>query len=331
MLRARLVPHRRDDPRGRRRLPGAPLNWTRPGAVRPGDLVGVCAPSGPVDPERLRQGVAELEALGFRVRVAGGALERRGFTAGTAEGRADDLRGLFEEPEVKAVFCTRGGAGAIQILERLDGAALAASRKAFVGYSDVTFLHLLLNRHGLVTFHGPLVAPNLSVRTYDRPSLAHALSGEGAPYATEPEDLLPLRPGVAEGTLRGGCLAILAAAAGTPWGLRCDEDTILFLEDLDEAPYRLDRMLRQLRASGALENVRGVVFGDMKGCAAPLDADFSLEDVVLEALDGIAGPVALGLSSGHTAGPNVTLPLGVRARLECGADARFAVLEPAVT
>jgi muramoyltetrapeptide carboxypeptidase len=167
---------------------------------------------------------------------------------------------------------------------------------------------------------------------YDRASLWHGLTGEGAPYQSGEDDLLPLADGTAEGVLRGGCLSLLAAVAGTPWALpRRHEPALLFLEDVDEKPYRVDRMLRQLRACGAFEGVAGVVFGDMKGCAPGFDEDYTLEEVLLEALAGLGVPVALGLSSGHTTLPNLTLPLGVRARLECAnGEALLAVLEPAV-
>ena len=161
-----------------------------------------------------------------------------------------------------------------------------------------------------------------------------AVTGRDAPYATEEDELLPLRPGAAEGRLLGGCLSILAAACGTAWALEAHgaQDMILLLEDVDEAPYKIDRMLRQLRAAGALTRVSGIVLGDLPGCSPSIDASFSLEEVVLEALDGLDVPIALGLSTGHTPNPNVTVPLGVRARLECTADrAQFRILEPAVS
>lgn len=314
-------------------MQGAALSgWVRPRALGRGDVVGVCAPAGPVDAGALDQGIAELEALGFRIRRAEGLGERRGFTAGPVAARLAALRGLFADEEVKAIFCARGGAGAAALMPRLEAEWLRARPKAFVGYSDLTLLHLYLNRLGLVTFHGPMVAKDLATGHYDRASLLWALTGEGAPYRSDDEDLLPLCPGNAEGRLRGGCLSLLAAAAGTPWALDTSEgDAILFVEDVDEPPYRIDRMLRQLRDSGALAGVKGIVFGDMKGCSPRLDADYTLEDVVKEALEGLAVPVALGLSSGHSTGPNVTLPLGVPARLACAADrARFELLEPAV-
>jgi muramoyltetrapeptide carboxypeptidase len=190
-----------------------------------------------------------------------------------------------------------------------------------------------LNRLGLVTFHGPMVAWELATRAYDRASFLAAVTGQGAPYAAEADELVALRPGTAEGVLRGGCLSLLAAAAGTPWALRTEgEPTLLFIEDVDEKPYRIDRLLMQLRLSGALDGVVGIVLGDMKGCAPALDADYTLEDVILEALGGLEVPIALGLSSGHTTHPFVTLPLGVKARLACtGDEARFEVLEAAVS
>jgi muramoyltetrapeptide carboxypeptidase len=306
----------------------------KPRALRPGDLIGVAAPAGPVEEARLVRGVAELESLGFAVRVAEGVLARGGFTAGTVGDRLAQLHGLLADPDVAAIVCARGGAGAGRLLERLETRRLRETPKPLLGYSDITWLHLALAREGVTSLYGPMAARELAggEKAYDRPSLLHALLGEGAAYASGEDELLPLRPGEVEGVLRGGCLSILAAAAGTPWALRsAGEPTILFLEDVDEPPYRIDRMLLQLAASGALEGVRGIVFGDLKGCAPGLEDDFTLEQVLLEALDGTAGPVALGLSSGHTSSPAITLPLGVRARLRCTPEeARLEVLEPPV-
>jgi len=306
---------------------------TKPRAVRPGDLIGVVAPAGPVDEARLRLGVAELERLGFAVRVAEGVLERKGFTAGTVESRVEQIHGFFADPAVAAIACARGGAGTIQLLPHLDRDLLRDNPKPLLGYSDVTLLHLQMESLSVTSLHGPMVARELADgdTAYDRASLWYGLTGEGEPYEAGPDDLVPLAEGTAEGVLRGGCLSLLAAAAGTPWALRTRDETILFLEDVDEKPYRIDRMLRQLRASGALQGVAGIVFGDMKGCAPDYAEDYQLETVLLEALDGLHVPIALGLSSGHTAHPNLTLPLGVRARLECvNGEARFGIREAPV-
>jgi muramoyltetrapeptide carboxypeptidase len=308
--------------------------YRKPRALRPGDLIGVAAPAGPVEEERLRRGVAELEGLGFAVRVAEGTLARRGFTAGPVAARLAALRELLAAPDVRAIVCARGGAGIIHLMPHLDAATLGADAKLLVGYSDVTLLHLVLARAGVASVHGPMVARELAdgEPAYDRRSLWHALTGEGEPYASGPDDLVTLREGAAEGILLGGCLSLLASAAGTPWALASGaEPAILFVEDVDEKPYRVDRMLRQLRASGALDGVRGVVFGDMKGCAPGIDDDYTLEEILLDALSGLDVPVALGLSSGHAVGANVALPFGVRARLACrGDDARLEVLEAPV-
>jgi muramoyltetrapeptide carboxypeptidase len=308
------------------------LTWTRPRALRSGDTLGIAAPSGVFDPARLERGVAELESLGFRVRVPEGIHARAGFAAGSAERRLEELHALFADEEIAGIVCARGGAGASHLLGHLDPHVATAHPKVLVGCSDVTFLHAYLNRLGLVTFHGPMAAGDLARGSYDHDCFWRTLTGEGGPYASEPDDLVAVRPGAGKGRLLGGCLSILASAAGTPWALSPDRDgTILFLEDVREAPYRIDRHLRQLRASGAFEGLRGVIFGDMLGCAPPRDADFTLEDVILEALAGLDVPVALGLSSGHVSSGALTLPLGVRARLEVGDETRFEIQEAAVS
>ncbi|HEY6554432.1 MAG TPA: LD-carboxypeptidase [Vicinamibacteria bacterium] len=303
----------------------------KPRALRPGDTVALCAPSGPIEPEFVATGIRELEGMGFRVLSPPDLDRRTRFTAGPVERRVAELHDLFENPEVRAIVCARGGAGALALLPHLDPSRIEGDAKVFVGYSDVTALHLFLGRLGLVTIHGPMAGRSLVPGRYHRESFLAALTGEGAPYASEPDDLLTLREGEGVGILRGGCLSLLAAAAGTPWALRPDDEgTILFLEDIRERPFRIDRMLTQLRLAGAFENVRGIVFGEMKGCGPAAGEDYTLEEVLLESLSGLDLPMAIGLSSGHTNGPNVSLPLGVRARLTCGVESRLEVLESAV-
>jgi muramoyltetrapeptide carboxypeptidase len=293
-------------------------------------VVGVCAPAGPVDEESLERGLAELRALGFEPRVSQGVRARTGFTAGPAADRLRDLHALLADDSVAAVMAARGGAGAGWLLRGLDADLVRAQAKLLIGYSDLTFLHLYWDRLGIASLHGPMVARELGSGAYDRDSLLWALTGEGAPYATGPDDLLPLRAGEAEGVVRGGCLSLLAAAAGTPWALDPGDDTLLFVEDVDEPPYRVDRLLLQLRESGALRRVKGIVFGDMQGCSPPVSADYDLTEVIGRALDGLEVPIALGLSSGHTRNRFVSLPLGVRARLACGEEASFSYLEAGV-
>ncbi len=305
----------------------------KPRALRPGDVIGIAAPAGPVDEERLARGVAEIEGLGFGVKVGEGVLARRGFTAGSAPARLAQLQALLADTEVRAIVCARGGAGTSHFLPALDRGLLSADPKLLLGYSDVTALHLVLDGLGITSLHGPMVAWELAagLPAYDKASLWHGLTGEGAPWASGPGELRALRSGSAVGVLRGGCLSLLAASVGTPWALQPGPPTILFVEDVDERPYRVDRMLRQLRLAGALASVRGIVFGEMKGCATSAQDGYSLEEVLLEALAGLEIPVAIGLASGHTTLPHVTLPLGVCGRLDCGeSGARLAVEEAAV-
>jgi muramoyltetrapeptide carboxypeptidase len=306
------------------------LSALRPKALRPGDTVGVCAPSGPVNPDKLARGVSALEELGYRVRVGDAVRRRRRFTAGTPDERHADLHALWADDAVAAIVCARGGAGATQIVDRLDLDLIRAHPKVFVGYSDLTLVHLALTRLGQVSVHGPMAAIELADGAFDRASFEAATAG-GPRYASDPEDLEVVREGEASGVLRGGCLSLLANAVGTRFALAPEEDTILFLEDVDEAPYRIDRMLWQLRSAGAFARVRGFVFGDMRGCAPPLVADFGLEDVIREVLEPLGVPIALGLSSGHTNNPFVSLPLGVEARLSCAPDdVRFEITGDAV-
>jgi muramoyltetrapeptide carboxypeptidase len=304
----------------------AAAGWLLPRGLHPGDLVGICAPSGAVDGARLVAGVSALEGLGFRVRGSEGILERALFTAGSPKRRADELHALFEDPDVAAVFCARGGAGAIELLVHLEPLLFRRNPKSFVGYSDATLLHSLLNRLGLVTFHGPMVAAELALGSYDAAALGRALCDGQAPWSVEAAGLRPLRAGEARGRLRGGCLSLLAAAIGTGWEPAPpdpDEGAILLVEDASEPPYRVHRLLSQLAQSGALRGVGGIVFGEMRGCAPGADEAYTLEDVLLHALEGFAGPVAIGLPCGHSPSPMLTLPLGAPARLSCGPEARL--------
>ena len=306
------------------------MSFTLPRALRPGDLIGVCAPSGAVDAERLAAGVSALQGLGFSTRVQPDLLDRRLFTAGSAGRRAEELHGLFEDDGVAGVFCARGGAGVDQLLVHLQPMVFRRHPKVFVGYSDATLLHLFLNRLGLVTFHGPMVATELASGGYDRGSLIQAVSQGGTGWSFDSPGMRPLREGRAEGRLRGGCLSLLAAAVGTGWepGPDVEDGTILLIEDADERPYRLHRMLTQLRHSGGLRGVEGFVFAEMRGCAPAAEDGYSLEDVLLDALDGFEKPMAIGLPCGHSPSPMLTLPLGGRVRLTCGAEAGLEVLEP---
>ncbi len=303
----------------------------KPPRLHPGDTIGVVAPASVVPEESLKLGVARLESLGYRVRYRDDLLSDSGPTpgkfAGSHERRAVEFWAMLEDPEIKAVFCARGGYGCNYLVDSLASRPLPAP-KIIMGYSDVTTLHAFFWRQaGWVTFHGPMVAVDFS-RSLD--VLGPALESTAA-WEVENCGLQVLRGGRAEGTLLGGCLSLLVTTLGTPREMDW-RGAIVFLEDLGEAPYRLDRMLFHLREAGKFDGVRAVIFGEMKDCGTK-DCETresrqeSLGPDLLRPFTDLGIPVAAGLASGHTSGRNICLPLGVRARLE---DNRLFILEGAV-
>ena len=283
----------------------------KPPALRPGDTIGVVAPGSAVPRESLELGVARLESLGYRVRYRPDICEAAGTFAGNHERRTAELLEMLEDPGIRAVFCARGGYGCnyLALSLRLP----PAGPKIVMGYSDVTSLHAFLwKQAGWVTFHGPMVSIDFA-RSLD--ALGPALTSTG-PWEAR-RGLPVLSEGVAEGTLLGGCLSILVTTLGTPREIDW-RGAIVLLEDLGEAPYRIDRMMFHLREAGKFEGVRGVIFGEMKDCGAP--------DLMAQ-LKHLGIPVVTGFPTGHTSGENVCLPLGVQARLE---NDRLTILEGAV-
>jgi muramoyltetrapeptide carboxypeptidase len=314
----------------------------KPPRLAPGDWIGLAAPaSAPPDPQAIDLAVASLQRLGFRPRLARHVRARHGYLAGTDSQRASDLMQLFADPKVRAILCIRGGYGCVRILDRLDYTFIRRHPRILVGYSDVTSLHAALLRHsGLVTFHGPMMnsdfnkedMPAFSLDSFRRVLMATEPSGSVC-QGYRGSTVQILQPGRAEGRLVGGNLSLLCAAVGTPYqpSLR---GAILFLEDLDETPYRFDRLLTQLLLSGALRGVKGIAIGINANCDDPRrkgskEYRQSLEDVLVERLGPLGLPMVMGLPFGHVP-HNATLPVGVRARLDAHAG-DLEILESAVT
>jgi muramoyltetrapeptide carboxypeptidase len=302
----------------------------KPARIRSGDVVGVVAPSGVVAEERLGAGVRVLESLGLRVVAGEFVLARQAYLAGSDAERGADLQRMLDDPTIRAVFCARGGYGAQRILPALDLAAVRRQPKPVVGYSDATVLIAALVRAGVVGIHGPMVAVDLA-RGLSPRSLAHLERVLSDPsYLWEVEVPLAIRPGRATGRLLGGALSVLATTLGTPYAPDLD-GAVLFLEDVHEWPYRLDRLLTQLRQSGKLDRVAGVVFGTMAACRT-LDGVSAVE-VIRDAFAGAPYPVGFGLPAGHDPADsgveNLALPLGVEVELDVDRG-RLAALEPAV-
>lgn len=302
-------------------------------ALQPGDTIGIVAPSGPVNLQRLEAGVARLESWGFRTLVGDAALERRGHLAGSDAARAADFNRMWQDPEVAGIICARGGYGAMRILPMIDWAAVRANPKFFCGFSDITALHAAIaQRTGLITFHGPMVAAFGDV-AYNSAGLFAAMTGAAVgeipwPPPDAPDAPTPtvIRPGVAEGRLAGGNLTLLTSLLGTPWEPDLS-GRLLVLEEVDEEPYRVDRALTQLLLAGKLQGVRGIVFGDSSSCFQPSEGKtWTLMDVLEDRLGPLGVPILYGFPCGHTE-YRATLPLGAMARLDAGA-ASLTLLEP---
>lgn len=305
----------------------------KPRALRSGDRLAVVAPASGFKREEFDAGIAELQQLGFEPVFDDTVFERRRHVAGAPEVRAAALRRAWRDPSIAGVIGVRGGYGSAQVLPLLDPAEARAACKPFIGYSDLTAIHTFLNGlGGLVSFHGPMLAGRLArgASGYDRPSFESALCRAEPMGELAPEGLSTIRPGEAAGPLLGGTLTQLLASLGTPFAFDPPAGHILFLDEIGERPYRLDRMVTQLRQTGLLARARAVVFGELPGCDEP-SGQSPAAATITELFEDFPGPVILGFPSGHTVGPALTLPLGVTARVVAGARPRLVVEEAAVS
>jgi muramoyltetrapeptide carboxypeptidase len=298
----------------------------KPRGLRPGATVGIAAPGGPVDPECLEAGEALLRAAGFRTLRGDGLLARQGYLAGDDARRAAELMGLLAHPEVDAILCARGGYGCDRILSRLDAAAVRAAAKPLVGYSDVTALLLWQQRQaGLAGLHGPMLDRGGDVDPRAWASLLAQLRGE------EGESVLRgvgRGGGTARGRLVGGSLTLVTASVGTAWQVPA-QGSILLLEDRGERPYRVDRMLQQLRGSGLLGRVAGVGVGDFSTCIDERYPRPGVLEVIEEAVRPLGVPLVTDLPFGHVRA-NFPWPTAARATLD-GESGELRILERGVS
>ena len=299
-------------------------------ALGPHGKAGVVSPASCVDRAALEAGCRALrERIGWQVVTSPVALLCEGGFAGSAAARAASLMEMWQRDDVHAVLCARGGYGSNYLLQLLDFDALRMNPKAFVGYSDNTSLLLALERTGMVTFHGPMVASDFATGKADEHSFRAALGGEALDLRFPAgSQVHSLAAGEARGPLTGGCLSVVVASLGTPWEIET-QGKILFLEDVNEKPYRIDRMLMQLLLAGKLGGVRGILFGAMPGCSTASEEEESLPRVILRVLGGLGVPIVMGVPSGHVESGNLTLPFGVPAALTSSAAGVRLQVEPA--
>jgi muramoyltetrapeptide carboxypeptidase len=304
----------------------------KPRALRPGDKVGIVAPASNVKRELLEAGCDGLRRAGYEPFYFEFILDRDLYFAGSVERRTRELEDMFVRDDIRAIVCARGGYGANYLPLALDPTKIVAHPKILVGYSDITTLVCCMaDAANFVTFHGPMVAKDFAVADgVDMDSWQNALGGTAEWTIGEGSGAKPLVTGEAEGILYGGCLSMLVASIGTQHEIRT-AGTILFLEDIAAKPFQIDRMLMQLKLAGKLKDVRGMIFGEMLDCRQSPDQDYTLEEVILRIVEDLRIPVAFGLRSGHVSRANITLPIGVRARLTVDDAVELRILEAATT
>ncbi len=274
-----------------------------------------------------------LRRLGFKVMAGQAALRRYGYLAGNDKERARDLENAFSNPAIKGIFCTRGGYGTSRLLEHFDLRLARRHPKILIGFSDITLLHLALQAAGLVSFWGPMPAASTGLNAFSASWLSRAVM-QHAPLGRVPLSrgykAGVLRRGKTAGRLTGGTITLLAASLGTPYEVQT-KGRIVFLEEIGEEPYRIDRMITQLLAAGKLSDAAGMVLGVFRDCAPrlfPGKRGLSLEEMLIDRLRPLGIPIFSGLAIGHTA-DQVTLPYGVKAGMDAG-KCLLEILEPGV-
>ena len=304
----------------------------KPRALRAGDRVAIVAPASAFARDEFDAGVIELRQLGFEPVYSGDVFARTEYLAGPAKLRARDFLAAWTDPSIAAVIAARGGYGSVHLLPFLQASEIRAHAKIFVGYSDNTSLLTWFNQAcGLVAFHGPMVEGRFArgADGYDRDSFLRAVTGTQPIGEVPMNGVEALAAGDARGLLVGGTLTQLVASLGTPFAFDPPPGCVLFLDDVAERPYRLDRMLTQLRLSGILERAAAIVFNTLPRCDEPGGAPTARETVRLVLAD-FPGPILYGLPSGHTDGPTLTLPFGVTARVVAGPNPSLVIEEAAV-
>lgn len=313
----------------------------KPERLQPGDVVGIIAPaSPPPDPKAVDRAAAQVERLGFQPKLGRHVRERHCFLAGSDRDRAADMMAMFADQKVRGIICIRGGYGTARLLNLLDYAVIQRNAKVIAGYSDITTLHCALAvKANLVSFHSPMLNEGLGAEKFPAFSNASFLRNvtEAQPAGSlcaglDKKSVILVRRGVAEGQLIGGNLSVLVTTLGTPYQPQF-KNRILFIEDISERPYRLDRLLTHLLNAGLLQQVAGVAVGlnqdcDEPGAAKAKEYKQSAADVLQERLKPLGVPVVMGLPFGHQP-VNATIPIGVRARLDANRG-DLVILEAAV-
>src|SRR5262249_4424596 len=303
----------------------------RPRALSPGDRLAIVAPASPFTREEFDRGVEEIRTLGFEPVYDDSVFARQRYVAGAPAVRAAAIQAAWSDPSIAGLIGVRGGYGSAQVLPLLDRALARTAAKAFVGYSDLPALLTFLTGYcDLVAFHGPMLAGRLGrgAEGYDAATFTRALCRPEAMGELTAAGVESIRDGEARGVLLGGTLTQLLASLGTPFAFDPPSGHVLFLDEVGERPYRLDRMVTQLKQTGLLSRASAVVIGELPGCDEP-SGQPTARAVMTDLFADFPGPVLIGFPSGHTISPAMTLPFGVRARVVGGGHPRVAIEEAA--
>jgi len=304
----------------------------KPRALQPGDRLAIVAPASPFNRDEFDRGVDEIRSLGFEPVFDESVFARCRYVAGDANVRASALRKAWTDASIAGVIGVRGGYGSAQLLPLLDRDELRRTPKPFIGYSDLTsLLAFLTTRCGIVAFHGPMLDRRLSrgAQGYDADSFTRAVCGRAPLGEALPPALDAVVRGDATGLLLGGTLTQLLASLGTPFAFDPPPGYVLFLDEVGERPYRLDREVTQLAQAGLLARAAAVVIGELPNCDEP-SGEISGRAVMADLFKRFSGPGILGFPSGHTTGPSMTLPLGVQCRVVADDRPRIVIEEAAV-
>jgi muramoyltetrapeptide carboxypeptidase len=305
----------------------------KPRALVAGDRLAIVAPASSFKRDEFDDGLEEIRRMGFAPVYEESVFARKSYVAGPAELRAAAILSAWRDPTIAGLIAARGGYGSVQTLPLLDPVEARRASKPFIGYSDLTAVLTFLTMNcGMVAFHGPMLAGRLGrgAGKYDRSSFERALCHREPMGELEPAGVEAVRPGEASGPLFGGTLTQLLASLGTRFAFEPPAGHVLFLDEVGERPYRLDRMVTQLRQTGLLARAAAVVMGELPRCDEP-GGEPAGRAVMAELFADFPGPVIIGFPSGHTTGPSVTLPLGVRCRVVSGPRPRLIIEEAAVS
>lgn len=308
----------------------------KPKGLKIGDTIGVVAPASPTTIDRVEKAYEKLIGMGFKVIMGESCYSNYGYLAGTDDVRAEDLNKMFKNQEIDGIICLRGGYGTPRILDLIDYDLVKNNPKVFIGYSDITALHIAFNQLStLVTFHGPMVSSDLigEFSQFSKESLYNSiLEGKFQPIIKDPlDEITIINGGKAEGAIIGGNLSLITSTIGTPYEIDT-KGKILFIEEIGEEPYRIDRMFTQLRLSKKLEETEGIILGDFNNCVAEsseYDDSLTLEEIIDQIIKPLGKPTIFNLKAGHCE-PMITIPFGVKAKLDADNKVLILLEEPIV-